>query len=270
VDLDVVNYWTEVKLDIVREYASAYSKIMAKQSNPELYHMYIDGFAGAGRHIAKNTGKFVQGSPLNALSVSPPFREYHLIDLDKDKASLLRSATKGVPNVHVYDEDCNTVLLKEVFPLTKYESYRRALSLLDPYGLHLNWQVTFMAGQMRSIEIFLNFPMVDINRNVLWRNPEKVSPTQAKRMTDFWGDESWRAAAYDTTTTLWPLEMKTDNARVVEAFRQRLMNVAGFKYVPHPMPMRNSTNATVYYLFFASQKPAANHIIEDIFSKHRA
>jgi hypothetical protein len=56
----------------------------------------------------------------------------------------------------------------------------------------------------------------------------------------------------------------------VKAFQKRLQTVAGFEFVPHPLPMRNSTNAVVYYLFFASQKPVAKKIIEDIFQKHRA
>ncbi len=33
--------------------------------------------------------------------------------------------------------------------------------------------------------------------------------------------------------------------------------------------MRNSTKAVIYYLFFASQKPVAEKIIGDIFSKYR-
>jgi hypothetical protein len=57
--------------------------------------------------------------------------------------------------------------------------------------------------------------------------------------------------------------------RRVEAFRQRLTKAAGFRFVPDPLPMRNSNNAVVYYLFFASQKPVAEKIIHDIFAKYR-
>ena len=32
---------------------------------------------------------------------------------------------------------------------------------------------------MRSVEIFLNFPIMDMNRNALWRNPERVQADQA-------------------------------------------------------------------------------------------
>jgi len=34
------------------------------------------------------------------------------------------------------------------------------------------------------------------------------------------------------------------------------------------MPMRNSTNSIVYYLFFAGQQPVASKIVKDIFSKY--
>jgi three-Cys-motif partner protein len=61
-----------------------------------------------------------------------------------------------------------------------------------------------------------------------------------------------------------------NNAAIVKAFQERLRKVAGFEFVPDPLPMRNSNNAVVYYLFFASQKPVAKRIIEDIFKKHRA
>ena len=59
------------------------------------------------------------------------------------------------------------------------------------------------------------------------------------------------------------------NERFAEAFRQRLIKKAGFKYVPKPMPMKTKTNAVIYYLYFASQKPAALGIVNDIFNKYR-
>jgi hypothetical protein len=55
---------------------------------------------------------------------------------------------------------------------------------------------------------------------------------------------------------------------VAEGFRQRLLEVAGFKRVVEPLPMRNTKGAIVYYLFFASQK-LTEDIITDIFQKYR-
>jgi len=266
---DEIGYWSEVKLDIVREYATAYSTILSARQNPSFYHIYIDAFAGAGFHISKGTREYVPGSPLNALLVSPPFREYHLIDLDSAKVESLRSLAKGLPNVHIYEGDCNRLLLTDVFPRARYENYCRALCLLDPYGLHLNWEVITTAGQMRSVDLFLNFPAEDMNRNVLWRNPERVSPSQIARMNAFWGDESWRSVAYDITRNLFSWPVKQDNETIAAAFQERLRSVAGFAYVAEPIPMRNSRGAVVYYLFFASQKPVAEKIVKDISKKYQ-
>lgn len=266
---DEIGYWSEIKLDIVKEYAAAYSRIIAAQKSPALYHMYIDAFAGAGQHISKSTGEFISGSPLNALLIDPPFREYHLIDLDSEKVDSLRKIAASYSNVTVHEGNCNDLLVKEVFPRAKFTDYRRALCLIDPYGLHLNWEVMLVAGQMKSIEIFLNFPIMDMNMNVLKKDPGKVDSQQASRMTAFWGDESWRQAAYNTTDNLFGMEEKTNNDAMAEAFRQRLKKIAAFRYVPEPIPMRNNTGATIYYLFFASQKPVAADIVSDIFNKYR-
>ncbi|MDA8078270.1 MAG: three-Cys-motif partner protein TcmP [Nitrospiraceae bacterium] len=266
---DEIGNWSEVKLDIVREYAAAYSRILSAQESPSLYHVYIDAFAGAGMHISKSTGDFIPGSPLNALLIKPPFKEYHLIDFDSEKVDLLLEMAAEYQNVFVHEGDCNGILLEKVFPKAKYSDYRRALCLLDPYGLHLNWEVMLTAAEMKSIEIFLNFPIMDMNMNVLKKDPGKVDPLQALRMTAFWGDESWRQAAYDVTGNLFGMPEKTNNEAMAEAFRQRLRKVAGFKYVPEPIPMRNNKGATVYYLFFASQKPVAADIVRAIFDKYR-
>jgi hypothetical protein len=59
------------------------------------------------------------------------------------------------------------------------------------------------------------------------------------------------------------------NEAVSEAFRKRLEEVAGFKYVPKPVPMRNSTGAVIYYLYFASPNKTGAKIVGDIFRKYR-
>src|SRR5260221_1673479 len=130
-----IGSWSEIKLQIVREYAQKYSVVLAKQTY--IKHDYIDAFAGAGFHLSRVTKGIVLGSPLNALYVDPPFNELYLIDLDGNKISLLTELTDSRSNVHIFQGDCNKILLEEVFPKVRYENYRRALCLLDPYGLHL-------------------------------------------------------------------------------------------------------------------------------------
>lgn len=269
---DEIGAWSQVKLEILRKYAAAYSRILDHQ--PNLEHAYIDGFSGAGLHVARSTGHPVEGSPRIALSIEPPFQRYYFIDLDGDKLDFLRRAVGERADVEILQGDCNRILLDKILPQMTWEQYRRALCLLDPYGLQLEWGVIRAAGEMRTIDLFINFPVMDINRNVLWREPDKVSDELRERMTRYWGDETWFDATYERSKQLglfgeeeeW---VKVTNEEVAEAFRQRLRQVAGFAHVPKPLPMRNSRGAVVYYLFFGSAKPVASHIVEDIFDRYR-
>lgn len=271
-EFDQIGYWSELKLEIVRKYATAYSTILAKQQSINR-HVYVDAFAGWGVHVSKASGDFVAGSPTNALNVQPPFSEYHFVDLDHRRVDRLQQISRKRNEVTVYQGDCNEILLNHVFPRCRYQSYARALCLLDPYKLNLNWTILEMAGKMETIEVFYNFMIMDANRNVLWRRPANVPQSQRDRMTAVWGDESWRDAAYTKQPSLFEdieLEDKNSNEEIVAAFRERLQKVAGFKYVPQPLPMKNDTGAVIYYLFFASPNRTGGKIVTEIFDSYRS
>jgi len=161
--------------------------------------------------------------------------------------------------------------LTKVFPRADFSNYTRALCLLDPYNIDLTWEVIEAAGKARSIEIFLNLMVMDINRNALRRDPDKSVKSKVEQMTRLWGDGTWRDAGYDMIPTLFDSDVpqKVSNERFAEAFRQRLIKKAGFKFVPKPMPMKTSKSSVIYYLYFASQKEAGRDIVNDIFDTYR-
>jgi three-Cys-motif partner protein len=268
---DEVGYWSELKLEIVEKYGSAYTT--AFRNSPNLKKYYIDGFSGAGVHLSKRTKEEIEGSPARALKVSPPFDGFYFIDMDADKTAHLKKLCEGRTDVTIHTGDANLYLAKKLLPTIQYKNFNRALCLLDPYGLHLDWGVLLQAGQSNAIDMFLNFPVMDINRNAVWKNPEQVSHDGLGRMTRFWGDESWKQVAYAESPQhnlfSGPDLIKQGNDAIVAAFRERLKKVAGFSFVPEPLPMRNSNKAVVYYLFFASQKPVAEKIIDDIFKRYK-
>jgi three-Cys-motif partner protein len=268
--LDEIGPWSEIKLEIIKKYSKAFSLILSRQ--PSLQHAYIDAFSGAGIHTRKIDQDLVQGSPLNALKIAPPFNHYYFIDLDGSKVNYLKKQIGERTDVTIYKGDCNNILISNIFPNFHFHDRRRALCLLDPYGLHLNWDVIKAAGMPRTIEIFLNFPVLDMNRNVLWKKPHLVDKTQLNRMNAFWGDDSWRESAYDTSQGelfggITPLKRKIES--IVESFKDRLKNVAGFNYVVDPLAMRGKSGATYYYIFFASPNRTGAKIARDIFKKYR-
>jgi len=267
-DLDVVGYWTELKLHIIKDYAIEYAKILSKQ--PYIKYSFIDGFAGAGKHISKTTGEEIDGSPTVVLKIQPPFSHYHFIDLDGNRADMLKQLASGRSDVTIYQGDCNKVILEKVFPKCHYSDYRRALCLLDPYKLDPNWEVVETAGKMKSVEIFINFMIMDAKQNILFNDPYKALPSQIERMNSFWGDDSWREVSYVKQKGLFgDIEEKAPDFSIATAYQKRLREVAGFKYVPSPVPMRNSKGAIIYYLFFASNNETGERIVKAIFNKYR-
>lgn len=278
--LDKIGDWSLDKLEILKAYAQEYALIL--QNQKEKFHTgYIDAFAGAGEHVHKETGEVVPGSPLNALNLPHRFHEYHFIDLNPERVQRLQRLGAGREGVTVHHGNCNEVLMTKIFPQFRWEDYRRALCFLDPYGMHLDWRVMAEAGRMRSVEIFLNFPIMDINRNAKREHLDEVDPEHRARMNAFWGDESWHAAMFAPSpqSTFFdallgapaaPDVEKLDNEAFVATFRTRLQEVAGFRFVPKPVPMRNTRNAVVYYLFFASNNSVGNKIASHIFKGYRS
>ncbi|MFD2182132.1 three-Cys-motif partner protein TcmP [Rhodoplanes azumiensis] len=268
---DEIGAWSELKLEIVEKYGSAYTSAFSKKGS-RLKKYYIDGFSGAGTHVAKRSQRQVEGSPARALKIVPPFDGFYFIDINPEKTRYLESLCEGRSNITIHTGDTNEYLVKQLFPTIKYENYNRALCLLDPYGLHLDWGVMLKAGQSRAVDLFLNFPVMDMNRNAIWRDPTKVPADGVQRMTRFWGDETWKSVVYAESPqqNLFsrPDLVKQANKTVVDAFRSRLRSMAGFAYVADPLPMRNQNNAIVYYLMFASPKPVAEKIVKDIFKKY--
>jgi three-Cys-motif partner protein len=275
VEHDEIGIWSEVKLAIIKKYATAYTTVLESQRRdhfPRMRWFYVDGYAGSGHHVSKTRGDLVEGSPLIALKTNPPFHEYHFIDSDSGRAAELRKESGDRKDVFTYSGDCNTVLLRDVFPRADFSQYKRALCLLDPYNIDLKWEVIEAAGKSKSVEIFMNFMIMDVNRNAMRKNPDKSVASKVAQMTRLWGDDSWLDAGYDQVPTLWEdtRPVKVSNERFAEAFRQRLIKQAGFKFVPKPMPMKTRTNSVIYYLYFASQKEAGKDIVSDIFDTYRA
>ncbi len=269
-DFDEIGPWSEVKLDILRKYAGPYSKILASHG---FHHGYIDAFSGPGLHIRKEDRQEVLGSPLVALSVEPPFGEYHFIDLDGEKQAFLKSRVGQRDDARFYTGDSNGILLESILPRFSYEKRTRALCLLDPYKLTLDWQVLLHAGKSRAVEVFVNFPVMHMNRNCKKEQIGGILPGELAAMDGFWGDRSWHAAMFRDSGQMDFLGgmdvVKQENRDLVNAYCARLRNVAGFGFVAEPLAMRNSKGAVVYYLIFAGPNQTGWKIVQDIYREYR-
>ena len=72
---DLIGRWTEIKLEIIQNYAQQYAVVLRK--HPRFTFSYVDAFAGSGYHVSRTSGELIEGSPLRILNEVPFFNRYY-------------------------------------------------------------------------------------------------------------------------------------------------------------------------------------------------
>jgi three-Cys-motif partner protein len=158
------------KADCARRYAEIVGMAMKSW-----YTVWIELFAGPGKLYVRETGRFVPGSPVEALNIPRRFNRYIFSDLNpRCTESLLRRI--GNPHgVYVLRGDANSAeLLVEIAQLVP----RDALVVLygDPEGLHLHWKtIEFFIDLYPHLDLLLNVPISGVVRAVAAGYEEKAS-----------------------------------------------------------------------------------------------
>ena len=269
-----IGEWSVLKNEIIDKYTQAYLTIMNHPNQDWCTStLYVDAFAGAPENRLRGTKEIVPGSAKRALSWMPGFSEYYFVDADPVRAQLLRELAQDRPDVTVFNEDGNSVLMSHIVPRLQRQYKRRGFVLLDPYGLQLDWNVVKSLGFTNSADVAINFPTMDINRNAARRDPLALNEIDALRMTKWWGSEIWKEQFYGKGPRLLVGEPKiqktVNNEDIVDLYRTRLLNEGKFRFVTQPFETTNKKNATLYYLLLASNNETAVRIMDEILDKYR-
>jgi three-Cys-motif partner protein len=270
--IDKIGKWSEDKLKLLKKYLEAYTKILKGKEWCKGYY-YVDAFAGTGKPQVKDEERFIDGSPLCALTIQNPFTKYYFIEKTKWRVKKLEKIKKEFQNldIRIEEGDCNKILTQKIIPLLPYNSFKRALLFLDPFGMSVNWNVIEQASETKTIELILNMPIMAINRACLLNDPDKLTQKHIKRMNDFWGNSDWQNEIYQDMPTLFgTTKVKNrhfDTQWLSNYFVQRLKSV--FSEVSLPLIMRNSKNAPLYCLIYAGHQKVAKEIIESIFNRFK-
>jgi len=171
-------------------------------------------------------------------------------------------------NIQIKQGDCNTIIVSEIITEIRFENFNRGIIFLDPFGMDIEWQTIERIADTKALEIFLNFPVMAINRSVLMKHAYKLKPEQIESMNLFWGSPDWRVDLYEEVPTLFGPEVKKipqTGKSLGKLFTSRLNEV--FPEVSKPLVMTNSKNAPLYCLIFAGHKESGKKIAQNIFSR---
>jgi three-Cys-motif partner protein len=263
--------WTQRKLDVLKKYLQAYTKIFKRNPRARHYSIsYVDAFAGTGTlrrpalgglakflpELQENEKEFRKGSVRRALEVEPPFDNYVFIEKDAKKCKELEAISADFPkrNVKIVNEDANGALLK--WCKTLDPKYERAVVFLDPFGASVKWEVIAALGRTRAVDVWVLFPYFAINRMLVRkRRPPKA---WADRLTSVFGTTEWENRFYSTTAfqslldseRLESVHKSADHRVITDFFVERLTRE--FVAVSNPFPMHNSNGSLLFLLFFAA------------------
>lgn len=266
--------WTTEKLDRIRKYLVAYSRIMSKQA---YQYAYIDAFAGTGYRKLKSfsspselmipelaerdSQRFLEGSARIALQVEPPFNKYIFIEKSQIKILRLKQLVKKeFPSkeevVFCLHGDANTCIQDYC---EKNWSKHRAVMFLDPYGMQVSWGTVEAIAKTKAIDLWILFPLgVAVNR-MLTRDAQ-ISTQWRNKLDSLFGAPDWYEAFYETksTTSLFGQHdrtTKTANLGAIGRYYIRRLKTVFTAVAENPLPLLNDKNNPLYLLCFAAGNP---------------
>lgn len=279
--------WTEKKLDAFAKYVSAYLNIMKKY--PQWETLYFDGFAGSGDRsmkcrnidviqqleITEQEERLYKGAAERVLNLPDnlSFKYHYFIDLkkkylDKLKVKLSEHQKRKEIEFQFRDGDCNEKLFELSNAMKKNEKLA-ALVLLDPFGMHINWESIASLKDTRT-DIWILIPTGVIVNRLL---DKACSLKYSAKLQSFFGLEEKKIIEYFYTKEKHPnlfgdeediiTKVSKPIDKIATLYSRQLKEI--WKHVmDKPLILKNSKGSTIFHFIFASNNETALKIAKQI------
>ena len=287
--------WTEEKLNAFEKYVNAYLTIMNRYRS--IYNwklIYFDGFAGSGsrqesapeednqlmldllneHHVTTDELSPYKGAAERVLNISQKGFDYYYF-IDKDEASSRQleeklSPIRGNRQLVFRHSDANKQV-SELANAMHNNSKLKALVLLDPFGMQVDWG-SIEKLKNTGTDLWILIPTGVIVNRLLDR---KCKLTHIEKLTSFFGkDEPFlKEYFYNTrqdSTLFGEVEvvekMGEPIKRITELYIQQMKTI--FKYATEqPLVLRNTRNTPIFHFACASNNQSAVKIAHEIINK---
>ena len=287
--------WTELKLEALRKYLDAYTKVLKnKPSRQKRFNLiYVDAFAGTGRvdlresqdmdkehplfpGMDEATGaevrEFLDGSAVIAMEITDrPFDRLLLIEIDTEKVEELDKLVeerKDSHRVDVIHGDANEQVEKFCKGMSRMD---RAVVFLDPFGTQVSWSTVQALAESQKCDVWILYPVITLARLLpLDRKPDL--PWRINTLNRVFDGNEWEGLYYSSGQTQFIEGGKEEMVRnsgideIVGLYSEKLNQVFA-EVVPTRRTLRNSKGSPLYELMFAAGNPKGAPIAVDI-AKH--
>ncbi|MEZ5137352.1 MAG: three-Cys-motif partner protein TcmP [Acidimicrobiales bacterium] len=257
---------TSVKLDILDEYLSAFTRACKRAGTT----VYIDLFAGGLHNRDRDFDRDLVGSSRLAPLADPPFTKLRYIELISKAESLRVELSKEFPgrDIKVFGGDCNTVLPRVLADLEDVR-WAPTFAFVDPDGLQVRWETLELLAAHKlqrsstKVELWLLFPGAGLMRT-LAHDPAKLSAEDRLRADGLFGHTGWWPIYEDRITDR--IDASQARAEYVNLMRFRLEQGLGYRRT-HTIELRNTRGTPMYNMIFATDSDAGDRIMASLYRK---
>ncbi|MEJ5224761.1 MAG: three-Cys-motif partner protein TcmP [Anaerolineales bacterium] len=261
--------WAKDKLFYLKKYIHTFETSM--RHRPWRRRIFIDLFSGPGKCIVEGTNEYFLGSPLLALTTEHPFTDYFFVDTDQRNVEALktRSSSTNLPEnrVRCWVGDANQKVRAIVKEIKEIDSQfikdmwpSLNLAFLDPEGLELDWSTVAELAQVNRMDLIIHYSQQGIKRMA-----DRALASEKELIIDrFFGGREWRqiyAANKDDATGI--------HRPLIDYYKTKLralgyVEIKDNEEVWAEPLMKNSKNAPLYRLLFASKHPLGVKFWKDV------
>lgn len=278
---------TEMKVDVLRRYLTAYMTVMKKQ--PYFLLWYIDAFAGSGTRIevipekedlfgySPARTRIFEGSAKIAMGLDRPFNRYRFIEAHRGRRNDLQkvSAEFAGLDAECLPGDANQEITKLLStPEWRGVSNNRGVIFLDPYGLGVDHSTIKAIAQTKKLDVWYLFSLQGVYRQAA-HDPNKIDLRKNERLSKIFGREDWRELFYQKEIITDMFDGEREQVYRI-SYQQMPSVIKGelervFPAVSEPLPLPRHKMPPQFLLYFCVSNPAkaaietaqriANHII---------
>lgn len=259
------DWWSEVKLQILREYLSSFTTAVRGLSREAIF---LDLFAGTYDNKRRHSSGTFPGSTQIALGTDPPFTRLAFFELDAPAAHLeaaIKAARPDDERWRVFPGDCNITISSA---LRKLDPHRWAptFAFLDPRGLQVEWTTIeklakWRADKKTKVEQWILLPEPALARVLGLRGAK--GQRSADRLDRLYGTPDWIAIhQLRRSGSITAEEMR---AEFVNLLRWRLEHDLGYQ-TTHALQIVNTAGHPVYTLVFATDSLPGDRIMAHVYN----
>lgn len=259
--------WTQDKLNALQSYLRAFTAALSNQKH-WCTTVYIDAFAGTGDCGLSLNNEIITiaGSAKLALGTDPTFDEVVFIEKNKKRFKELEKLKSLYPQykIHIYQGDAN-LLLPEILirhiSKTSVSKDHRGVMFIDPYGMHVEWDVLKKIASTGKLDVWYLFPLSGLYRQAA-KNLMALDSKKKTAISRILGDSDWEKTFYRACPIgdMFGAESSQERAMEVKDFvkfvTSRLETIFPYVHPPLILPKFGPPQFALYFALSNSSPKA--------------